>query len=167
MIITQPYISKVCPVFENLPISEGMNGISYQSSKYFLHRERIIVTFERVSRTSPGARSLVDLVAPRMPDGRHKPMKSACAVKQPRCAPVKDGSLAAAAITGAHAPSELVRTASDGAVGRYRMASISGERRRRGLSPSHRIGTGVIRQWMTNRSRSALDVESGVGGNET
>jgi hypothetical protein len=48
--------------------------------------------------------------------------------KRPQCAPVGDGSRAAAAMIEAHLPSELGWTASHGAADRSRIGSISGER---------------------------------------
>jgi hypothetical protein len=52
VIVTQHEISKVCRSFKELPISEGITRLFYQSPKRFIHPYIII---EWPSRASPGA----------------------------------------------------------------------------------------------------------------
>jgi hypothetical protein len=55
---------KSIPDLQRLPTSEGITGIFYQSSNWFIHPQIIIATIERLSRISSGPLSLVDALGP-------------------------------------------------------------------------------------------------------
>jgi hypothetical protein len=91
-----------------------------ESLRRFIHSPIIIASIERPSRTSPGAPSLVNALCSvnSSHPTQHKPTQSLCIAKRPRCVPVDNGSPAVVEVMQAHSPSELLRTASHGAIGR-------------------------------------------------
>jgi hypothetical protein len=109
----------------------------YESLRRSIHCQIVIATIERSSRTSARALSWSRHYVQPTAHGRHRTTQSSCAVKRLRCPAGNDDSRAAGEAAEAHPPSELVRTAPRGAVGRYHVALTRNRRAGVGFGPSH------------------------------